>query len=772
MRPLPHSNAEDFRKTRVAFVALLTAGVWTLGCGGGGAVAPPPPPPPSPSITVSVTPATGSIVLGNQMPFTATVTNTTDTSVSWSVNGIAGGNASVGTITAGGVYTAPADLPSPATVQITATSHADPTKSGSANATVTSDITLSLTPNPANVALGATQAFQVTVTSSGHPGPTMRWSLSGAACPSACGTVNSSGTFTAPGILPSPASVTLTAQSVADPSKQVSAALTITSNFALQLSAPAGMPAETSATVVATLTPAPNSNPNTALAWSLSGAGCSGSSCGVLSVVTTQSATVSSIADSATYTAPAAAPSPNTVTVTVTPQADPSKKAQATIAIQPGVSVNVSPITDTLGANHRVTLAVQVNGTSNSTVNWSVNGIPGGSAALGHICVTGSNPCQIVTSTTASTIDYVAPGSIPSSNPVSVTAVSAADSTKSANAQITVINHVLVSVQPANVTLAPLTVQGFQASVLGSANQNVVWQVQGKPCSTAGACGTITAAGIFTAPNSVPSPSTIQVVAISSDDPTQSGAANVTISGGPNIATLHPSSVYAGAAQGFTLRVDGSSFAASSPGPGAILLIGGIARTTSCVSVQECTAPVTATDVAIAGNVSVRLQNPDGTQSNTVSLIAVTPNSSDEVISLSSSAPSATGKDIVVVDPTTAGVSSPGNDLDMNVAALGIFSTATNSCSLGGNPIPLPRPASGTATADICLFSQSGFDISMTYSVSGPGDIAVISQQPAGLGIIHLTLQIPATAAPGARALFIQNTNLDKTAASGALEVR
>jgi hypothetical protein len=124
------------------------------------------------------------------------------------------------------------------------------------------------------------------------------------------------------------------------------------------------------------------------------------------------------------------------------------------------------------------------------------------------------------------------------------------------------------------------------------------------------------------------------------------------------------------------------------------------------------------------------------------------------------------------VDPTTAGISTPGNDLDMNVTALGSFSTANNSCTLGGNPIPLQRPASGTATADICLFSQSGFDTSMTYTVTGPADITVIAKQPAGLGIIHLTLQVPATATPGARTLFIQNTNLDKTAASGALEVR
>lgn len=43
------------------------------------------------------------------------------------------------------------------------------------------------------------------------------------------------------------------------------------------------------------------------------------------------------------------------------------------------------------------------------------------------------------------------------------------------------------------------------------------------------------------------------------------------------------------------------------------------------------------------------------------------------------------------------------------------------------------------------------------------------AKQPLGLGIIRLTLQIPAAAAPSARTLFIQNTNLDKTAASGTL---
>jgi len=455
----------------------------------------------------------------------------------------------------------------------------------------------------------------------------------------------------------------------------------------------------------------------------------------------------------------------------VTPQADPSKNAQATLAIQAAANVSVSPATVTLAANHRATLNAQVNGTSNTGVVWSVNGIAGGNATFGQICAVGSNPCQTVTSTTAPQVDYVAPGAIPSPNPVSATAASAADPTRSASAQVTVINHVLVSVLPGSVTLAPLGVQGFTASVLGTSNQNVVWQVQGAACSTVGICGSIDSSGTYTAPNSAPAPDAIQVVAISSDDTTQSGIANVTISTSANILALHPSSVYAGAAQGFTLRVDGSGFAASSPGPGSSMLIGGTVRVTTCASVLECTAPVTAADVAVAGSLSIQIQNPSGTKSNVVALIVAAPNVSEGVIALSSTTPAASGKDIVVVDPTTAGISVPGNDLDLNVAALGLFVTSSNTCTLGGSAIPLPRPASGTATADICIFSQSGFDTSMTYTVSGPGDVAVISKQPAGLGIIHLTLQVPANAAPGARTLFIQSTNLDKTAASGVLEV-
>jgi hypothetical protein len=753
------------------FVLTIAASVWMQSCGGGGGItALVTPSPPKPAVVVAVTPASSSLILGNSQTFVATVTNATNTSVTWAVNGVHGGNATLGQISASGVFTAPGDLPTPANVNITATSQADTTKSASAAITITSDISLTITPNAAGVLLGATQGFQSSITSAGHPDTAVRWSISGRACPANCGTVATNGNYTAPQVLPSPASATLTAQSVADPSKQASASIIISGSFSLLLSAPSTTQPGGTATVVATLTPAAGSNPSTVLNWTLSGPGCSGSSCGTLAVVTTQVQGGNVTAISATYDAPTVAPSPNTVTVTVTPQADPSKVVQATIAIQSGAGVSLTPMTATLAANHRVTLTAQIGGTSNTAATWNVNGVAGGNATLGLICVVGSNPCQSVTGTSTLQVDYLAPGTIPSPNPVSVQIVTVADATKFASSQITILNHVAVSVLPGSATLSPLAIQAFTASVLGTANQSVVWQVQGAGCA-GGLCGSVDANGAYTAPLNAPSPDALQVVAVSSDDTTQSGQASVAISTGISILTLHPASVYARAANGFTLQVDGSGYSATTPGPASTLLIGGTARTTTCSSTLECIAPVTAVDVAIAGNVIVQIQNPDRTKSNAVSLIVVPANASDAAIALTAGAPIAEGNNIVVVEPTTAGVSVVGDDVDLNVAALGTFSTANNSCVLAGNPVTLLRPASGTGTADICLFSQSGLDSSMTYTISGPGDITAIAKQPAGLGIIHLTLQIPATAAQGSRTIFIQNTNLDKTAASGSLEV-
>jgi len=95
-------------------------------------------PVPSP-VTVSVSPGSGSLQAGsgNTQSFTATVGETLNTQVTWQVNTITGGNATVGTISTAGVYTVPATVPSPATVTVTAISSADATRSAFAMVTIT-----------------------------------------------------------------------------------------------------------------------------------------------------------------------------------------------------------------------------------------------------------------------------------------------------------------------------------------------------------------------------------------------------------------------------------------------------------------------------------------------------------------------------------------------------------------------------------------------------------------------------------------------------------
>jgi hypothetical protein len=81
-------------------------------------------------VTLSVVPATVQLHLGDTFGFKTAVNGAGgSTDVKWTVNGIAGGNATVGTITAGGVYTAPATLPSSNTIQVSATTLADTTSS-------------------------------------------------------------------------------------------------------------------------------------------------------------------------------------------------------------------------------------------------------------------------------------------------------------------------------------------------------------------------------------------------------------------------------------------------------------------------------------------------------------------------------------------------------------------------------------------------------------------------------------------------------------------
>ena len=92
-----------------------------------GPSAPAPAPAPTPQVTIT---GLSQVRAGAAVQLSAAVTNTSNTAVTWLVNGVPGGVASgaaaAGTITANGVYTAPALPPAAGTVLITANTQAAP----------------------------------------------------------------------------------------------------------------------------------------------------------------------------------------------------------------------------------------------------------------------------------------------------------------------------------------------------------------------------------------------------------------------------------------------------------------------------------------------------------------------------------------------------------------------------------------------------------------------------------------------------------------------
>ncbi len=90
------------------------------------------------SAVVAVSPAAVAPLTGNTQQFTATVTGTSLQDVTWSIDGAASGNATVGTISATGLYVAPAVVPYPPAITVRAVSNFDNTVSGAANVTIAS----------------------------------------------------------------------------------------------------------------------------------------------------------------------------------------------------------------------------------------------------------------------------------------------------------------------------------------------------------------------------------------------------------------------------------------------------------------------------------------------------------------------------------------------------------------------------------------------------------------------------------------------------------
>ena len=204
--------------------------------------------------------------------------------------------------------------------------------------------------------------------------------------------------------------------------------------------------------------------------------------------------------------------------------------------------VTVIPGSATIVVKQQQSFTASVTGTSNTNVTWTLT-------ISSKDCTPG---CGTLDSTTNATVTYTAPATIPSAlvpaagsttpaAPLTLTATSAANSKKSGTATITLDSGIRVSsVTPATATIAagsgsipPEHLQFFASLVNDTAG--VTWLVtqattiNGASASCSSGCGSIDTTGIYTAPTSLPTTTSVTVVAVSKTDTTRFASATITL---------------------------------------------------------------------------------------------------------------------------------------------------------------------------------------------------------------------------------------------------
>ena len=283
---------------------------------------------------IAVTPATASVALGGSKTFSAG-----GQTVTWS--------ASAGSITSGGVFTAPTAMPSSATVTITATGGAGQT--GAAKVTLTEPAVTAPTFSPPAGTYSTTQNVSISSTS----GASIRYTTDGSNPTETVGTLYSTA-------FPVAGSTTVKAiafkSGMAD-SAVVSAAYVIKAAVSITVSPTT---ASLSANQTQGITPTVTSSTNLGVTFTLSGVG------GLSSTSSTSGTAV-------TYTAPASIVSKTTVTVTATSSADATKSATTTITLNPaavtGGPITVSPSTVSVALNGQQSFSAS----GQAAVTWSAS---------------------------------------------------------------------------------------------------------------------------------------------------------------------------------------------------------------------------------------------------------------------------------------------------------------------------------------------------------------------------------------------------------------
>jgi hypothetical protein len=201
----PEFRNQNRRVAAVVLALCLAALISVAGCGSSGSSGPQPSPTPTPSSNgLSIFPGTASVPVGAQAVFIGYVPSQSNASITWAVTG-GSANGSITSNSSGqGIYTAPAAVPSPAQIAVTATSSGF---SATAVVTITAAQGITVSPASASIPAGGQQSFMAT----GATG-TVTWEVNGSPGGDGVhGTIDTNGNYTAPLTPPPGGSTVITA---------------------------------------------------------------------------------------------------------------------------------------------------------------------------------------------------------------------------------------------------------------------------------------------------------------------------------------------------------------------------------------------------------------------------------------------------------------------------------------------------------------------------------------------------------------------------------
>jgi hypothetical protein len=179
-------------------------------------------------ITVTIAPATISLNVATSTQFLVAVSGGTNVVVTWQVNKITGGNDTVGRIDSNGLYRAPATVPSPATVNVSAVSFEDSKVSATSATTILPPPQVTVAPTSVTLSAGTANTKTFTSTVTGAPTTNVDWQVNSVLGGNATfGTIDANGVYTAPLTPPIGTTVIVTAVSRDFPLSSANATVTI-----------------------------------------------------------------------------------------------------------------------------------------------------------------------------------------------------------------------------------------------------------------------------------------------------------------------------------------------------------------------------------------------------------------------------------------------------------------------------------------------------------------------------------------------------------------